>query len=208
MAKLKDYTGEVFGNFKVIEDLGLRYRHAKSTRKIRYAKVKCIECSNVYEGEYQSFKSFHRRCECKHIHTPVFTVERKRIYKIFHGMESRCNNKSGKNYNSYGARGIKISSEWPSYKEFYEWAMKNGYAPNLTIDRINNDGNYEPSNCRWATPKEQARNKSNTISVETVKKIKKLLNEGYTHHVIADMVKTTNHRVSLISRGASWVDIN
>lgn len=85
-----------------------------------------------------------------------------RIYKIHRGMKGRCYNKAYPKYKNYGGRGIIICDEWlgdNGFINFYNWSMANGYSDELSIDRINNDGNYEPSNCRWATPKEQANNK-------------------------------------------------
>lgn len=91
---------------------------------------------------------------------------KKRIMSIFNGMKQRCNNPNNPNYKYYGGRGIRVCEEWiKSPNLFYEWAITHGYAENLTIDRIDNDGNYEPSNCRWVTKEEQAYNKRNTIII-------------------------------------------
>jgi hypothetical protein len=76
-------------------------------------------------------------------------------------MKQRCCDKSKKEYVRYGGRGIRICDEWLNdFKAFHEWAMSHGYADDLSIDRIDNDGNYEPSNCWWVTAKEQANNRS------------------------------------------------
>jgi hypothetical protein len=74
-------------------------------------------------------------------------------------MRQRCNNPNYWRYANWGGRGITICEEWSNFETFKEWALDNGYADNLTIDRIDNDGNYEPGNCRWATYKEQNQNK-------------------------------------------------
>lgn len=85
-----------------------------------------------------------------------------RIYKIWRHILDRCNNPNHVYYKNYGGRGITICDEWKDdFQAFHDWSMTNGYSDNLTIDRINPDGNYEPSNCRWTTVKEQNNNKRN-----------------------------------------------
>ena len=95
-----------------------------------------------------------------------------RLYNIWSGMKQRCYNKNKPCYKNYGGRGITVCDEWRhSSDAFYDWALKNGYADNLSIDRIDNDGNYEPNNCRWATMKTQANNqrdRSETIRIKEI----------------------------------------
>jgi hypothetical protein len=85
-----------------------------------------------------------------------------RIYHVWNGMIGRCTHESYPSFKVYGGRGIEVCPEWRnSFEAFKEWAMANGYADNLTLDRLDGNGNYEPSNCRWATVKEQNSNKVN-----------------------------------------------
>lgn len=91
---------------------------------------------------------------------PKYNKEMNRIINILRGMRQRCYNPKDAHYRWYGARGITICDEWMDGKAgeeaFVEWAIQNGYLPTLTIDRIDPDGNYEPGNCRWATPSENS----------------------------------------------------
>lgn len=82
-----------------------------------------------------------------------------RLYSIWSGMRKRCLNQNCAAYANYGGRGVSICEEWDSFESFREWALSNGYADDLSIDRINNDGNYEPRNCRWANAVIQASNR-------------------------------------------------
>ena len=88
----------------------------------------------------------------------------KRIRGILNGMKQRCYNPKTKNYYRYGGRGIFVCDEWRTNTQaFIDWSMSQGYADDLTIDRIDNDSNYEPGNCRWATQKEQQHNRSTNV---------------------------------------------
>lgn len=83
-----------------------------------------------------------------------------RLYQCWAYMKNRCTNPNNRFYHRYGGRGIKVCDEWLDFIPFMKWAFENGYHENLTIDRIDNDGDYCPENCKWSTQKEQAINKA------------------------------------------------
>lgn len=95
--------------------------------------------------------------------THGFSASHPKLFLVWETMRNRCNNTHREKYKDYGARGIKVCDEWnDSAQKFCEWALANGYEEGLQIDRINNDGDYCPENCRWVTPKENSRNRRNT----------------------------------------------
>jgi hypothetical protein len=89
-----------------------------------------------------------------------------RLYRIWKGMKSRCYIKTASGFKNYGARGIRVCEDWFDYSLFYEWAMKNGYEESLTLERIDVNGNYEPSNCKWITMEQQKSNTRNVFHIE------------------------------------------
>lgn len=91
---------------------------------------------------------------------------KERLFNIWWRMNQRCKDPNVSHYKDYGGRGITICEEWENYGAFREWALSNGYSDELSIDRIDYNGNYEPSNCRWVDQKAQARNKRTNHIVE------------------------------------------
>jgi len=89
-----------------------------------------------------------------------------RLYRCWAGVKRRCKNRNDAAWARYGGRGIRVCEEWENYEPFMSWAIKNGYRDDKEIDRIDNDGNYEPSNCRWATRSEQVLNRSDNRRIE------------------------------------------
>ena len=97
-------------------------------------------------------------------------------YNSYRSMMSRCYREKDASYKRYGGRGIRVCDEWFDIENFAVWCEASGYRKGLTIDRTNIDGNYEPSNCKWSTKKEQANNRSNSLRV-TIDGVTKTLSE-------------------------------
>lgn len=114
-------------------------------------------------------------------------------------MRSRCNNKNTPQYEWYGARGISICNDWSnSFETFYNWSIENGYDDALTIDRIDNNGNYEPRNCKWDTVKQQSLNRRTNHIVT-------LFEESKPISVFCDQYKISYRTVmSRLNRGWSY----
>lgn len=94
------------------------------------------------------------------------TFYTKSWYGTYHSMMDRCYREGAKNYSLYGGRGIKVCCEWHNIESFEKWATQSGYKQGLSLDRIDPNKDYSPNNCRWATPKEQANNRRNTIYID------------------------------------------
>lgn len=109
------------------------------------------------------------------------------IYNSWQNMKSRCLRKSHPKYHRYGGRGIKICPEWIDIQGFYEWSLENGWQPGLTLDRIDNNGDYSPSNCRWVSVSENSRDKSTTkITFEQAKHIRERAANGECEKELAE----------------------
>jgi hypothetical protein len=157
----KDITGMRFG--KLIAIRQYIYKNNKSYWLCRCdcGKESIVDKRSLTGGITKSCGCWAR--ELTKMRSITHGESKSRLYKIWVGMRHRCNDLE---YERYGKRGITVCKEWDAYDVFRDWALNNGYADNLSIDRIDNDRGYEPANCRWATIKEQANNRSSNRYLE------------------------------------------
>lgn len=158
MTKINDLTEKRFGKLKVIK----YYKSNKNGRALWLCQCDCGNIKVVLGNSLLNKSTLSCGCynkeRSKELHSK-HNMSNSKLYKVWQGMKTRCYNKKFMYYKNYGGRGIKMCNEWlNNFETFYIWAIKNGYKEGLTIDRINNDGNYEPINCRWTTRAEQNRN--------------------------------------------------
>lgn len=162
MRKAKNLAGQRFGRLTAVKPAG-------KNKQGRILWLCRCDCGNGHIVSSDCLlRGFSKSCGCLNHDNLLSGANRTthgehntRLYRIWKGMKARCINPNTKSYQKwYGAKGVKICDEWKyNYWVFRNWAILHGYKDNLSIDRIDPYGNYEPSNCRWATVEEQAQNK-------------------------------------------------
>lgn len=167
MQDVKNLIGLRFGKLTVVKKC-----ESKNRRSMWLCKCDCgneVELSrnHLSTGNTKSCGCLRKEAIKKAISASTkHNGRHTRLYSVWITMKQRCYNENATDYENYGGRGIMVCPEWLNdFQAFYDWAMANGYAKNLSIERIDVNGNYEPTNCKWATMKEQSNNKRNNVFI-------------------------------------------
>lgn len=207
MGRLIDITGKKFGRLTVIKRL-----HVNKNKFIVW-ECKCDCGKTIHQLSYPLRQGEVKSCGCLNTEMRLERItthglSKLPIYKVWKSMKKRCYAESDKRYHRYGGRGIIVCDEWlKSPESFIRWAISNGYKEGLTIDRIDNDDNYLPNNCRFVTIAKNNRNSSNTHLTETnIKEIRSLHSSGMMQIDIAPLFGISQQSVSKIVNNKTWRD--
>lgn len=186
---IKDLTGEKFGRLTVLRRAPNKVGKDGRRRVQWVCQCECRNEVTVLGDNLKGGKSNSCGCLSKEANRNNFSTHGEthtKLYGVWCAIKRRCNNPNAAYYDSYGGRGICVCSDWSqSYETFRDWAIASGYCEGLTIDRIDVNGNYEPSNCRWVGSDVQANNRrSNRLityngETHTMMEWSKILNIGY-----------------------------
>lgn len=151
-----DITGQRFGRWTVVESAGYRGHSPLWLCRCQCGTERVKRGSALRSGHSRSCGCWSGALKAAHAkHGESGT----RLYRIWREMRRRCQHPDGQKYRNYAGRGITVCDEWESWPAFRDWALANGYAPDLTIERIDNDAGYRPSNCTWIPRAAQVRNR-------------------------------------------------
>lgn len=169
----EDLTHQKYGRLEVVSVANVKEYKGKDghiSRKVFWL-CKCDCGNNVRVATEELKKGQTKSCGClrkEYLLHQTHGDTHTRLYRIWKGMKARCMITTSQSYKWYGAKGVSVCEDWLSYEPFKKWAKENGYNDTLSIDRINPYGNYEPSNCRWATNKEQRNNHRDDSNKERI----------------------------------------
>lgn len=195
MSKIKDLTGQRFGK------LVANKLHSMDDKQRAIWFCQC-DCGKTYVGLGANLSAGSvASCGCSRgENTKMYRGDK--LYSVWKGMRARCHNHNHKGFKRYGGRGIKVCERWNSFLNFRE-DMHSSYVDGLHIDRIDNDGNYESSNCRWVTPMVNARSTSRVkLTLDIAKEIR---GSNFPHKKLSEIHNVSIHTIKAVKNNKIWV---
>jgi hypothetical protein len=168
MSRYKDISNKKFGRLTAVKKVGKDdHGNSKWLCNCKCGEKTIVIIQSLTSGNTKSCGCLKNEIFLDNItkHGKTKRGHKNRLHNIWKLMRQRCSNPNASKYEIYGGKGIKVCDEWQVYINFHNWAIANGYKDNLTLDRIENDGDYCPENCRWATYKEQNLNTSSNNKI-------------------------------------------
>lgn len=211
MAKSSRHIGEKFNHLTVIDAV---FKHPNS-----WFIVLC-DCGNTKEIRVSNVKSGKTKscgCKKKELLSASNTTHggsNNKLYAVYQAMKARCYNVNNKKYKRYGGRGISVCGDWLCrFESFRDWALLNGYKEGLTIERIDNDGNYIPDNCKWIPPEDQYKSKTNAkgsgiknskLKESDIHEIRFMIKRGYSNRDIGVLYRVSEHTIRDVRYKKNW----
>ena len=211
MAQFKDLTGQRFGRLTILRRAESHIGPNGKKRTMWFCRC---DCGSLITTKGENMTSNHTQsCGCYATYRrTTHGLSHHRLHNVWNGIEQRCNNLAHKAYANYGGRGINICDEWKNdFKIFYDFAMANGWKQGLQIDRINNNGDYEPNNCRFVTQIDNIRNsRAAKLTAREVLDIRSAFADkrfGFTRIELAIAYGIKKCQISNVISGRSWAGI-
>ena len=189
--RLSVESGTRFGRLSVVIEHQQRCGRRRFLCRCDCGALTIVDMAKLRSGRTRSCGCLAR--EINALHSVTHGQNGRPLYRVWAAMKSRCANPNVASFGRYGGRGISVCEEWLEYARFQVWADTNGYRSGLTLDRIDNDGNYEPGNCQWVSRSRQANNRTSSRLVAYRGEIKS----------IADWSRTTG-----LAAGVIWKRLN
>lgn len=197
--------GDKIGDYEIIDII-------QEDIRVKYI-LKC-KCGKIKQLRYDTLMGLkNKNCGCvpkiaktKYLNNEPSTQEHFKLLECWFGIKERCYNTKSVAYKNYGARGISICNEWLiDFTIFKQWALSNGFKIGLTIDRINNDGNYEPSNCAFVSMRDNTRHtRATKIHMETANKIRELYQKGVKQNELCNIYSLSATHIHRIIHNERW----